>query len=46
MWIAARVDGDTRAATRVFLGDREEIRYRATQGALDMVRRALAPQIT
>jgi nicotinamide-nucleotide amidase len=45
-WIAVRANGETRAITRKFLGDREEIRLRASQGALDMVRRALTPQIT
>jgi nicotinamide-nucleotide amidase len=45
-WIAVRAAGETRATTRKFLGDREEIRLRASQGALDMVRRALTPQIT
>ena len=45
-WIAIRANGETRSAGRVFLGDREEIRLRASQGAFDMVRRALSPQIT
>ena len=45
-WIAVRANGETRAITRKFLGDREEIRLRASQGALDMVRRALSGQIT
>ncbi len=45
IFIAVRANGETRAANRVFLGDREEIRLRATQGALDMVRRLLSPQI-
>lgn len=45
-WIAIRANGETRTSGRTFLGDREEIRLRATQGALDMVRRALSPQIT
>ena len=44
-WIAIRANGETRTSKRVFHGDREEIRLRATQGALDMVRRALTPQI-
>ena len=43
-WIAVRAHGETRAAKSVFHGDREEIRLRATQRALDLVRRALAPQ--
>jgi len=45
MWIATSVNGDVRATTRVFLGDREEIRLRTTQGALDMVRRGVGEQI-
>jgi len=46
IWMAVHVKGETRAVTRKFLGDREEIRLRASQGALDMVRRALTGQIT
>jgi competence/damage-inducible protein CinA-like protein len=41
-WIALAGAGDTRAKRSVFVGDREEIRWRATQSALDMIRRALA----
>jgi nicotinamide mononucleotide (NMN) deamidase PncC len=40
------VAGETRAAGKVFVGDREEIRLRASQAALDMVRRMLTRQIT
>jgi PncC family amidohydrolase len=46
IWLAARVAGETRAAGKVFVGDREEIRLRASQAALDMVRRMLTRQIT
>ncbi|MDB4909985.1 MAG: CinA-like protein, partial [Gemmatimonadetes bacterium] len=42
VWIAVAGVGDTRALGRVYVGDREEIRLRATQAALDQVRRALA----
>jgi nicotinamide-nucleotide amidase len=41
VWLAARVDADTRAVRRVFPGDRDEIRGRAAQGALDLLRRHL-----
>jgi nicotinamide-nucleotide amidase len=41
VWIAAEVDGRARATTRVYPGNREEIRQRASQGALDLVRRIL-----
>ena len=41
VWLAGRVDGETRAAKRVFPGDRGEIRYRGAQAALDLVRRML-----
>ena len=40
-WIAAEVDGRARASHRVYPGNREEIRQRASQGALDLVRRML-----
>lgn len=42
--LAVDVAGDVRAAGYVFLGDREEIRFRASQYALDMLRRALDPR--
>jgi nicotinamide-nucleotide amidase len=42
--LAVDVAGDVRAAGYLFLGDREEIRFRASQYALDMVRRALDPR--
>ena len=43
VWLAARVETDTRAVQRVFPGDRDEIRRRAAQAALDLLRRHLAP---
>ena len=42
VWLAARVDTATRAVQRVFPGDRDEIRRRAAQAALDLMRRLLA----
>lgn len=41
VWLAAHVLGETRTARRVLPGDRDEIRRRATQGALDLARRSL-----
>jgi nicotinamide-nucleotide amidase len=41
VWIAAEADGRARASSRVYPGNREEIRQRASQGALDLVRRML-----
>jgi nicotinamide-nucleotide amidase len=41
VWVAAEVDGLVRASQRVYPGNREEIRQRASQGALDLVRRML-----
>jgi nicotinamide mononucleotide (NMN) deamidase PncC len=43
VWLAARVGDETRAVRRVFPGDREEIRQRAAQAALDLLRRQLGP---
>jgi nicotinamide-nucleotide amidase len=43
VWIAVAGVGETRALGRVYVGDREEIRLRATQASLDQLRRALAP---
>jgi nicotinamide-nucleotide amidase len=40
---AVDVRGGGRTFRRVLVGDREEIRKRATQAALDLVRRAIAP---
>jgi nicotinamide mononucleotide (NMN) deamidase PncC len=41
VWIAVQLAGGVRTHGRVFIGDREEIRLRATQAALDMIRRAM-----
>jgi nicotinamide-nucleotide amidase len=41
VWIAVRMRETTRTLGRVFVGDREEIRQRSAQAALDLVRRAL-----
>ena len=41
VWLAADVRGTARAVVRVLPGDRDEIRRRATQGALDLLRRVL-----
>ncbi|HYT04218.1 MAG TPA: competence/damage-inducible protein A [Gemmatimonadales bacterium] len=42
VWLAARVHTTTRTVRRVFPGDRDEIRRRAAQAALDLLRRILA----
>lgn len=41
VWLAARLGAETRALKRVFPGDRAEIRARAAQAALDLLRRML-----
>ena len=41
VWIAVAGFGDTRTLGRAYVGDREEIRLRATQASLDQVRRAI-----
>jgi len=41
VWCAASCDGRTRAVRRVMPGDRGEIRERAAQAALDLLRRVL-----
>ncbi|HEX7124093.1 MAG TPA: nicotinamide-nucleotide amidohydrolase family protein, partial [Gemmatimonadaceae bacterium] len=41
VWIAADVGGSMRSYGGHFVGDRAEIRFRATQSALDMIRRSL-----
>ena len=42
VWLAARVHTTTRAIKRVLPGDRHEIRARAAQAGLDLLRRLLA----
>ncbi|HLQ59226.1 MAG TPA: competence/damage-inducible protein A [Gemmatimonadales bacterium] len=42
VWLAARYRSEARALKRVFPGDRNEIRGRAAQAALDLLRRMLA----
>jgi nicotinamide-nucleotide amidase len=42
VWIAARLGAHNRALKRIFPGDRGEIRARAAQAALDLLRRLLA----
>ena len=42
VWIAADVDGHVTVHGGRFIGDRAEIRFRATQAALNMIRRELA----
>ena len=42
VWIAVSGLGETRTLGRTYVGDREEIRLRATQASLDQVRRAIA----
>ena len=42
VWMAARLGTQARALKRIFPGDRGEIRARAAQGALDLLRRLIA----
>jgi nicotinamide-nucleotide amidase len=42
VWIAASIDGTLRTSHRVYPGNRQEIRERAAQAALDLVRRMFA----
>lgn len=42
VWLAARVHTTTRAVKRLFPGDRDEIRRRSAQAALDLLRGLLA----
>jgi len=42
VWIAVAGVGETRTLGRMYVGDREEIRLRATQASLDQLRRAIA----
>jgi nicotinamide-nucleotide amidase len=41
VWMAARLGAEARALRRIFPGDRGEIRARAAQGALDLLRRLI-----
>jgi nicotinamide-nucleotide amidase len=41
VWIAVQIGETTRTHGRVYVGDREEIRLRASQAALDLIRRML-----
>jgi nicotinamide-nucleotide amidase len=41
VWIAIDVRGETLTRVAIYIGDRAEIRHRATQVALDLIRRAL-----
>ncbi|MEO6211006.1 MAG: competence/damage-inducible protein A [Gemmatimonadaceae bacterium] len=41
VWIGVAGVGETRTLGRQYVGDREEIRLRATQAAVDLVRRAI-----
>jgi len=45
VWIAVDVRGDVTTSRAIYIGDRAEIRHRATQVALDMIRRALLAPI-
>jgi nicotinamide-nucleotide amidase len=44
VWLAVRFGAESRALQRIFPGDRGEIRARAAQAALDLLRRLLAEQ--
>ncbi|MDZ7631626.1 MAG: competence/damage-inducible protein A [Gemmatimonadaceae bacterium] len=41
VWVAVDVRGETTARVAIYIGDRAEIRHRATQVAMDLIRRAL-----
>lgn len=43
VWLAIDIEGDIRCWGGRLIGDRAEVRFRATQAALDMIRRALLP---
>ena len=43
VWIAIDVRGEVTTNRSVYIGDRAEIRHRATQVAMDLIRRALPP---
>jgi nicotinamide-nucleotide amidase len=42
VWIATDVNGDVHATGRRYLGDREDVRRRSAQAALDQVRRSVS----
>lgn len=42
VWVATDVSGDARATVRRYLGDREDVRRRSAQAALDQVRRTIS----
>jgi nicotinamide-nucleotide amidase len=44
VWTAVDVEGETRAFHALYWGDRGEIRQRAAQGALDLIRRMLTAE--
>jgi len=46
VWIAIDIEGNRFSRSARFLGDRSEVRFRATQTALDMVRRALSAPLS
>ncbi len=46
VWLAARLGPEARALQRIFPGDRAEIRARAAQAALDLLRRLIAEAAT
>jgi nicotinamide-nucleotide amidase len=41
VWVATDVKGDVRATVRRYLGDREDVRRRSAQAALEQVRRSV-----
>ena len=41
VWIAIDVRGEVTAHRAIYIGDRQEVRHRASQAAMDLVRRAL-----
>lgn len=43
VFVAVDIEGEVRTFGGRLIGDRAEVRFRATQTALDMIRRALAP---
>jgi len=45
VWIAVDVRGDVCTSRAIYIGDRGEIRHRATQVAMDLIRRALITTI-